>query len=144
MRIGFPVRNIQKDNDFVVKSNNINMKSNFNLISSEKLTRKALHDRQIEQQYSAIFKLPVELPLYILLTLITFYLGTKIIVYFISFYNYNIVNTPKREIAWRLILKSFKVLHNLHKVDSKRSNVSINIFSQMFNCAQLLMQYFFS
>lgn len=89
IRIGFPASNIQKDNDFIVKSNNFNMKNDISLISSEKLTRKALHDRQIEQQYSALFQLPVELPLYILLTLITFYLGTKIIVYFISFNNYS-------------------------------------------------------
>ena len=95
IRIGFPARNIQKDNDFIGKSNNFNMKNDISLISSEKLTRKALHDRQIEQQYNALFQLPVELPLYILLALITFYFGTKIIVYFISFNNYSIVKISK-------------------------------------------------
>ena len=71
------------------------MKNYISPISSEKLTRKPLHDRKIEQQYSVLFQLPVDLPLYILLTLITFYLGTKIIVYFISFSNYSIVKIQK-------------------------------------------------
>ena len=89
VRFGLPASKYRKDSDYAFDSKFQVLKSQLKLTESEKLMRKSLRDREISEKFSAFYALPTELPLYILIGLISLYLAVKLSVYFISFNNYS-------------------------------------------------------
>ena len=135
IRVGTPANNLKRNNELNFDPNYKLFKVDFKTLENEKLTRKTLHDREIAQKYIVLFQLPLELPLLILIALVTLYLGIKLSIYFISFNNYSKALEKQENLNWMIVyLSTIKPIETPKiKIEEEKEipkEVTKNVFSE--------------